>query len=185
MTFTAIRPTTIDEFLALPETKPASEFIHGQITQKPMPQGEHSLLQGTLCETISQIAKPKQIALAFPELRCVFGGLAIVPDIAVFRWERIPRLPSGRIANRFETYPDWAIEILSPDQRYKKVLAKLLYCAEYGTELGWLLDAEDESILVVDSDRRVKEFKNSDRLSVLTGIDLELTVEQVFSWLSL
>jgi Uma2 family endonuclease len=118
-------------------------------------------------------------------LRCVFGGLAIVPDIAVFRWERIPRSPSGRIANRFEIHPDWAIEILSPDQRYRQVLGKLLHCAEYGTELGWLLDAEDESVLVVDSDRRVREFTNSDRLPVLTGIDLDLTVEQVFSWLSL
>ena len=185
MTITASKPITIDEFLQLPETKPASEFIHGQITQKPMPQGEHSLLQGTLCQTISQIAQPKQIALAFPELRCVFGGMAIVPDIAVFRWERIPRLPSGRITNRFEIYPDWAIEILSPDQKYKQVLAKLLHCAEYGTELGWLLDAEDESILVVDRDRRVKEFANGDRLPVLKGIDLDLTVEQVFSWLSL
>ena len=115
MTVTAIKPTTIDGFLALPETQPVSEFIHGQITQKPMPQGEHSLLRGTLCQTISQITQPKQIALAFPELRCVFGGLAIVPDIAVFRWERIPRLPSGRIANRFEIHPDWAIEILSPE----------------------------------------------------------------------
>ncbi len=185
MTITATKPITIDEFLQLPETKPASEFIHGQITQKPMPQGEHSLLQGTLCETINQIAKSQKIAKAFPELRCVFGGLAIVPDIAVFRWERIPLLPSGRIANRFEIHPDWAIEILSPDQKYKQVLGKLLHCAEYGTELGWLLDAEDESILVVDRDRRVREFANGDRLSVLNGIDLDLTVEQVFSWLSL
>jgi Uma2 family endonuclease len=139
-----------------------------------MPQGEHSQLQIDLCETINQIAKPQKIAKAFPELRCVFGGLAIIPDIAVFRWERIPRLPSGRIANRFEIHPDWAIEILSPDQRYKQVLAKLLHCAEYGTELGWLLDTEDESILVVDSDRRVREFKNSDRLPVLAGISLAL-----------
>ena len=185
MTITAIRPIAIDEFLQLPETKPASEFIHGEIVQKPMPQGEHSLLQGTLCETINQIVKPQKIAKAFPELRCVFGGLAIVPDIAVFRWERIPRSPSGRIANRFEIHPDWAIEILSPEQRYKKVLGKLLHCAEYGTELDWLVDAEDESVLVVDSDRRVREFTNSDRLPVLTGIDLDLTVEQVFSWLSL
>jgi Uma2 family endonuclease len=92
-------------------------------------------------------------------------------------------LSSGRIANRFEIYPDWAIEILSPDQKYKQVLAKLLHCAEYGTELGWLLDAEDESILVVDSDRRVREFKNSDRLPVLTGISLELNVQEVFRWL--
>jgi len=34
MTITANKPTTIDEFLQLPDTKPASEFIHGQITQK-------------------------------------------------------------------------------------------------------------------------------------------------------
>ncbi len=183
MTVAAIRPITIEEFLQLPETEPASEFINGKIIQKPMPQGEHSQLQIDLCETINQIAKPQKIAKAFPELRCVFGGLAIVPDITVFRWERIPRLPSGRIANRFEIYPDWAIEILSPDQKYKQVLAKLLHCAEYGTELGWLLDAEDESILVVDSDRRVRELKNSDRLPVLTGISLELNVQQVFSWL--
>ncbi|MEE3716429.1 Uma2 family endonuclease [Tumidithrix elongata RA019] len=185
MTATAIKPSTLEEFLQLSETKPAYEFIDGQIIQKPMPQGEHSQLQIELCETINQIAKPQKIGKAFPELRCVFGDLAIVPDIAVFRWERIPCLPSGRIANRFETYPDWSIEILSPDQRYKQVLAKLLHCAEYGTELGWLLDSEDESILVIDSDRRVKELRNSDRLPVLSGIDLELTVQQVFSWLNL
>ena len=185
MTVTAIRPVTIEEFLQLPETEPASEFINGQIIQKPMPQGEHSQLQIDLCETINQIAKPQKIAKAFPELRCVFGGLAIVPDIAVFRWERIPRLSSGRIANRFEIYPDWAIEILSPDQKYKQVLAKLLHCAEYGTELGWLLDTEDESILVIDSEHRVKELKDSDRLPVLTGISLELNVQEVFSWLNL
>ncbi|MFN5837547.1 MAG: Uma2 family endonuclease, partial [Pseudanabaena sp.] len=76
MTITATKPITIDKFLQLPETKPASEFIHGQIIQKPIPQGEHSLLQGTLCETINQIAKSQKIAKAFPELRCVFGRLA-------------------------------------------------------------------------------------------------------------
>ncbi|BAZ83698.1 Uma2 family endonuclease [Sphaerospermopsis kisseleviana CS-549] len=185
MTIAAIQPTNIEEFLQLPETEPASEFIHGQIIQKPMPQGEHSQLQIDLCETINQITKPQKIAKAFPELRCIFGGLAIVPDIAVFRWERIPRLPSGRIANRFEIHPDWVIEILSPEQKYKQVLSKLLHCAEYGTELGWLVDSDDESILVVDSDRRVKELKNSDYLPVLTGIELNITVQEVFSWLSL
>lgn len=63
-------------------------------------------------------------------------------------------------ANRFELHPDWVIEILSPEQKYKQVLSKLLHCVEYGTELGWLVDSDDESILVVDSDRRVKELKN-------------------------
>ncbi|MEM9276460.1 MAG: Uma2 family endonuclease, partial [Cyanobacteria bacterium P01_F01_bin.143] len=30
---------TLKEFLELPETKPASEYINGKIIQKPMPKG--------------------------------------------------------------------------------------------------------------------------------------------------
>lgn len=140
---------TLEEFLQLPETKPASEFINGKIIQKVMPQGEHSILQGQLCETINSVTKPSKIAYAFPELRCVFGGNALVPDVTVFRWERIPRTPSGRIANRFEIPPDWSIEILSPDQSLTKVLGNLLHCCQHGTELGWLIDPNEEIILVV------------------------------------
>ncbi len=33
-----IKVMTLAEFLLLPETKPANEFIDGQITQKPLPQ---------------------------------------------------------------------------------------------------------------------------------------------------
>lgn len=92
--------------------------------------------------------------------------MVIISDIAVFHWQRIPRVPSGRIANCFEIYLDWAIEILSPEQKYKQALGNLLHCAEYGTEPGWLIDAEDESILTVDSDRRVREFSDTQRLPV-------------------
>ena len=31
---------TLEEFQRLPETKPASEYIEGQMIQKPMPQGK-------------------------------------------------------------------------------------------------------------------------------------------------
>ena len=88
----------LEEFLKLPETEPACEYINKKILQKPLPQGEHSRLQGKLCNVINQIVKIPKIAYAFPELRCTFGGASLVPDVAVFRWERIPFLPSGRIA---------------------------------------------------------------------------------------
>jgi Uma2 family endonuclease len=180
---TLTQPLTLEEFLKLPETKPASEFINGEIIQKPMPQGEHSLLQGELCQAINQVAKPQKIAIAFPELRCTFGGEAIVPDVTVFRWQRIPLRPSGRIANRFEIHPDWSIEILSPDQSQTKVLGKLLHCSEHGTELGWLIDPEEESILVIFPEQRVQLFRGTSKLPTLSKIGLDLTVEQVFSWL--
>lgn len=78
------------DFLQLPETKPASEYIDGQIYQKPMPKGKHSAIQTFLAPAINQVAIPKQIARAFTELRCTFGGRSLVPDITVFSWERIP-----------------------------------------------------------------------------------------------
>ena len=39
---TATKRMTLDEFLALPETEPASEFICGEVIQKAMPTGFHS-----------------------------------------------------------------------------------------------------------------------------------------------
>lgn len=182
---TATQPLTLEEFLKLPETKPASEFINGEVVQKPMPQGEHSRLQFKLCAVVNEVAEPQKIALAFPELRCTFGGESVVPDVVVFRWERIPVCPSGRIANRFAVYPDWSIEILSPSQSQTKVLSNLLHCSQHGTELGWLIDPEEESILVVFPEQRVQLLRGNAPLPILEGIGLELRVEQVFSWLTL
>lgn len=182
---TATQPLTLKEFLKLPETKPASEFINEEIIQKPMPQGEHSRLQFKFCAVVNEVAEPQKIALAFPELRCTFGGDSIVPDVVVFRWERIPVRASGRIANRFEIHPDWSIEILSPNQSQTKVLGKLLHCSQHSTELGWLIDPEEESILVVFPEQRVQLLRGNARLPMLEGIALNLTVEQVFAWLTL
>ena len=176
---------TLDEFLKLPETEPASDFINGEIIQKPMPQGEHSRLQTKFCNVINNVTESQKIACAFSELRCTFGGASIVPDVSVFRWDRIVKTSTGRIANRFDIHPDWAIEILSPDQRLKKVLSKLLHCSRNGTELGWLINPEDESVLGIFPGQRLELYEGADQLPILEGIELELTAEQVFGWLSL
>ncbi len=101
MVTTSSKPITLKDFLALPETKPASEYIDGKIIQKPMPQGEHSTIQGELIIALNGALKPQKIARAFPELRCTFGGRSIVPDVTVFAWDRIPRQDNGRVANAF------------------------------------------------------------------------------------
>ncbi|WP_338017115.1 Uma2 family endonuclease [Myxacorys almedinensis] len=48
MVQTPAQSLTLEEFLKLPETKPASEYFNGQISQKPMPQGKHSTVQRVL-----------------------------------------------------------------------------------------------------------------------------------------
>ena len=125
MVQSAAKTLTLEGFVKLPETKPASEYIDGRILQKPMPQGKHSTIQGELISTINSLVKSQRIALAFPELRCTFGGRSIVPDVAVFAWERIPLDENGDVANVFEAAPDWTIEILSPDQSQTKVTIEI------------------------------------------------------------
>lgn len=184
MVISAIKPHSLEAFLELPETKPASEFINNKISQKPMPQGKHSRLQSKFSAYINQAVEELKIACAFTELRCTFGGASIVPDITVFRWERIPRDPDGQIANKFLIYPDWTIEILSPRQSPNKVLANILHCIENGTELGWMLDPEEQNIFVISSDHRIQMYKGSQSIPVLSGVDLTLTVTQIFDWLN-
>jgi len=185
MTITAAKPLSLEEFLQLPETKPASEFIAGDIIQKPMPKGRHSRLQGKLSSEINLVTENSKIAYAFPELRCSFGNRSIVADIAVFLWSNIPFLPDGEVPDSFELPPDWVIEILSPDQKPNKVISNILYCLDHGSQLGWFLDPNDLSILVFKRDRQPLFREKKDSLPILAEIELNLTVEEVFSWLKM
>jgi Uma2 family endonuclease len=81
MVTTPLKNLTLESFLALPETKLASEYADGKIVQKPMPQGKHSLLRMKLLTFINSTLMQAKIAIAFPELRCTFGGRSIVPDV--------------------------------------------------------------------------------------------------------
>jgi Uma2 family endonuclease len=176
---------SLAEFLQLPETKPASEYIDGQVYQKPMPQGEHSTIQIELASAINQVGKPQKLAYALTELRCTFGGGSIVPDIAVFEWQHIPLLPNGRIANKFEIPPDWTIEILSPEQRPNRVIRKISICLKQGTKLGWFVDPEDESVTIFQPNQLPELKEKQDILPVLDVLgDWQLSAVDLFSWLS-
>ncbi|MEA5468169.1 Uma2 family endonuclease [Spirulina sp. 06S082] len=175
---------TLEDFLQLPETKPSSEYFGGEIIQKPMPQGEHSTIQLELASAINKIGKTAKLVCSWPELRCTFGDRSIVPDIAVFEWERIPKKENGRIANKFTIHPDWIIEILSPEQSTTKVINKILFCLQQGTKLAWLIDSEEESVMIFLPDRTLEIKTGDDILPVLDCLkDWELSAKEMFSWL--
>ncbi len=181
------KPISLETFLAQPETKPASEFINGSIHQKPMPQGQHSLLQGSLTSGINKETQPTRTALALPELRCTFGGQSIVPDIAVFTWDRIPTTPDGDIVNTFSAHPDWAIEILSSNQSATLVTSKLLHCLKHGTQMGWLLDPSNQLVLVYPNNGVAICCDQSDMVLPVPDFAkaVQLSVGDLFSWLKI
>jgi Uma2 family endonuclease len=176
---------TLKEFLKLPETKPASEYIDGQVIQKPIPEGKHSAIKGEFVPTINAVVKSKCIARTFPELRCTFGDRSIVPDIAVFVWNRIPRDDNGEIANTFIVAPDWTIEILSPDQSQTKVIKSILYCLKHGTQMGWLIDPDEKTVLVFCPKQETQVFDVPEVLVPVPSFasELQISVKDLFAWL--
>ena len=176
---------SLEEFLLLPETKPASEYVDGQISQKAMPQGKHSTLQFEFPSVINGVGKPQKLAYAFPELRCTVGGGAVVPDLAVFEWSGIPLNSQEEIENRFEIAPDWIIEILSPEQSSTRVINKILFCLKNHTKLGWLIDPEEELVIVFKPQQEPEIKENEDILPVLDVLsDLQLSADDLFGLLS-
>jgi Uma2 family endonuclease len=185
MVQTPSKSITLDEFLQQAETKPASEYIDGKIIQKPMPQGQHSTIQGELVTAINAVTKTNRIAWAFPELRCTFGGRSIIPDIAVFQWERIPTNEDGSIANTFSAQPDWTIEILSPEQSSTRVVSNILHGLDHGCQLGWLIDPGERLVQVYDPDKRLTSLESAEDILPVPPFaeTLNLTVGKLFGWL--
>lgn len=184
---------TLEEFLDRPETKPASEYIDGQIMPKPMPQGKHSTLQTEFSTTVNSTLKPRKIASAFSELRCTFGGRSTVPDVTVFTQGRIPRDENGEVANVFPMAPDWTIEILSPVrealtksiQSQTKVTKNILHCLNHGTQMGWLIGPDEQTVFVYLPKQQPKVFDAADQALPVPDFaeELDLTVGTIFAWL--
>ncbi|MEN8443443.1 MAG: Uma2 family endonuclease [Cyanobacteria bacterium J06555_13] len=187
MVQTPTKPMTLEAFLALPETEPASDFIDGQVTQKPMPQGKHSTLQLEFSNVINAAVRPNKIARAFPELRCICGTNTVVPDIAVFTQKRLPIDDNGEIANVFSIAPDWMIEILSPGQRYAKVIKKIQCCLHNGTGMGWLIDPNDRAVLIHRPNQEVQVILTDEPDTALPMPnfmnELSCTIEDLFNLL--
>lgn len=187
MVATPVKNLTLEGFLALPETKPASEYIDGKIVQKPMPQGKHSVIQTKLLIFINSLLLELNIAIALSELRCTFGGRSIVPDVVVLKNQNIPKDDDGEVSNVVTNAPDWVIEILSPDQSTTKVIKNILHCLDNGTEVGWLIDPAEKMILVYQPDRQVQvvDILEAELIVPEFARVVKLTAGDVFGWLKL
>lgn len=153
---------TLEAFRELPEVEPALEYFEGVVRQKVPPLGEHSVLQLALADYLNRQVEPGKIARAFVELRTTFGGASVVPDVSVYRWERIPRTPTGRVASRFLTPPDMAIEIRSPSQTLRQLAERSEWYTAHGVGIALVVDYRDETIRVFRPGRPASTARGAD-----------------------
>jgi Uma2 family endonuclease len=183
---TVSQPLTLDEFLLLPEEKPAMEYVDGEVAQKVSPQGRHAMLQAWLSGGINAFSFPRKLAIAFTELRSRFAGSAPVPDISVYRWDRIPRDQNGEISDRFEEAPDLAVAIVSPEQSANSLVRRCLWYVANGVRVALLVDPDDSSVIRFRPAEPTVALRGSERIElddVLPGF--QLTVNELFGALRL
>src|SRR4051794_19204491 len=108
---------TLEEFLRLPDEKPALEYLDGVISRKMPPVGPHGLLQFTIAKWLDRAAGEGEAARIFTELRTNWADRAsLVPDVSVYLIDRVPTTPDGEVVENFWVPPDIAVEIASPGQ---------------------------------------------------------------------
>lgn len=131
---------TYEDLFDLPEHI-VGEIIHGQLITHPRPAPKHALASSAIGdELISPYQKgrggPGGWWILFePELH--LSPHILVPDLAGWRRERLPRIPE--IAY-FTLVPDWVCEVLSPSTARVDRSDKMPIYASQGVSFLWLLD---------------------------------------------
>ena len=70
----------------------------------------------------------------------------VVPDVAAWRRERMPRLPDEAF---FRTPPDWVCEVQSPSTAAMDRGRKLRVYAAHGVQHAWMVDPLAETLEVL------------------------------------
>lgn len=169
---------TLDEFLALPQTKPYREFVRGEVFEKPMPNTDHSDLVFELIGLLRDYLKAHPEGRGGTELRHADReeDRVYLPDISVAHGGRTSRRGS---ATPIERAPDFAIEVLSPDDRASRVLDKTDFYMRSGVQLLWLVDPDNQSITVYQPGEQPVTYRAPamiDARPVLSEFELDLAV---------
>ena len=144
------KPATSADIEALPPHM-VGEIAYGVLHTHPRPAPRRSLaateLQGELFSPFRRVRGGPGGWVFHVEPELHLGDHTLVPDIASWRQERMPRLPETAF---FELAPDWLCEVLSPStQRFDRTDKLALY-AEFGVKHCWYVDPDARTLEVFE-----------------------------------
>ena len=122
------------------------------------------------------------LAAQFSASYARFRRAAYVPDVAVYRWARIPFTDEGEVADDFTEPPDIAVEIISPGQSVTGQVRRCVWYVEHGVEVALLVDTVDRVVLLFRPNAVPRALEGTDSIDLADVVPrFEATVEQLFS----
>ncbi len=165
-----LKPATYEDLLAVPAHLVA-EIIAGTLYTQPRPSPRHarasSLLGGKLTGPYDEGMNGPGGWWILDEPECHLDFDIVVPDLAGWRRERLPRLPDEAF---FELPPDWVCEVLSPGTARMDRVEKMPIYARAGVVHIWLVDPILRTLEVFENTSAgwllLGAFENEDTISM-------------------
>jgi Uma2 family endonuclease len=142
------KPATYEDLLKVPEHLVA-EIVDGELFTSPRPASRHANATGMLFVALVRRLQRGEGCpaewwfLLEPELH--LGPDVLVPDIAGWRKEHMPRVPD---VAWFDLAPDWICEVVSVRTARLDRIRKLPRYAGHGVPHAWFVDPVAESVEV-------------------------------------
>jgi Uma2 family endonuclease len=134
------RPATYDDLVKVPDHLVA-EIVDGELWTSPRPAPRHARAYSSLGVVIGAAYDHGHggpggwWVLDEPELH--MSNDVVVPDLAGWRRDRMPRLPQTAY---FSVVPDWICEVISPSTALLDRAKKLRIYAREGVRHAWIVD---------------------------------------------
>jgi len=157
---------TADELWAMPEDGRFHELVRGEILVMTPAGLEHGWIVADLGATLRDFVRANSLGII------VSGDAGFVlqrnpdtvrgPDIAFIRQVRIDK--TGISPKYFEGPPDLAIEVVSPEDRYTEVDAKVQDYLAAGAQLVWVVNPRTRNVTAYGADRQIRVFTEGEEL---------------------
>ena len=139
------------------------EIVAGQPEEKEMGGGRHSGIGLRLSSALwVHVAAHRLGGVYGPDASFRIGVNERMPDVAFVSAARIP--PDGEPDSIWPIAPDLAVEVISPNDLYEKVNAKIAEYFAAGVLQVWLISPEHRTVTVYHSPTRTEILLESDEL---------------------
>jgi Uma2 family endonuclease len=171
MPITAKKLITAEEFFLMPDPPDGSkqELVRGEIITMPPPGGLHGVCCVKVVCRVGGYAEQEDRGT----VTCNDSGFITErspdsvrgPDVAFWSKERVKEVPVGY----FEMAPDLAVEVLSPSNTSKQILAKLREYFAKGVRIVWVIAPEDRTVTIYRNELEGRLLHES---ATITGEDV-------------
>ena len=157
---------TAEEFAARPDPGYPEELVQGRIVRMPVPGARHGHVCNRVGRFLGAFADDHDLGYVLNNDAGVIterGPDSVRgPDVSFYSYAKLPKgsLPEGYPG----VPPDAVFEVLSPHDRWPKVLVKVAEYLNAGVGVVCLLDSERQSLYLYTEDQPGRTFGPDDEL---------------------